>query len=316
MAARDEHHPDYNKLPARLKRAGRAFNNSAPGMYLKNTLKFWDEKDSDPGSTGRKTAGFAFTLIGGGFMVGPAFMDDQYEVTKRLLPEADVAATFDADLSGNGHIAFSHDNGETGYALIRYGDEYRLYSFEQQRQNIALTYVHDDDEAWHQARIMADQHRNLRDAAGNIPEELTAQNWEVFQVNELSEFIAEEDGDIIRYGLSIQEFEGDLATSRDEHYGLLANIWSDAAENFANGYEGITQAEIHIRAGDFRTDVELRDNEMKDFFHLMGLILLVPGAALSISGAAVQTHSQVKRRNAEREWKERRKRGQNQNKYI
>jgi hypothetical protein len=277
MATRPEHEEGYYSLKSRFKRARQSFQYSSVAAYKDAYLGMFSKKDCSEADIYKKTLGFYGAVFSLPLIVLGGAIGGDREVEIVAPPVADEAAQFDHGLNNNGHVLISYDGGETGYALFKYDDDYRLYSLDDER----LTYIDDADDAWHQARLIQDDYTNLLDVVVDGAT-LEAQNLEVFSLSDVSKYVQNDDGNLVRYFGELQEFK-DGNMSRQSHYNSMQTIWHDASAYFQDGASSIDQAEIEIRAGQYTTDVEIVNDPFVQFLMgVFGTIFIFGNAALAV----------------------------------
>jgi hypothetical protein len=178
-----------------------------------------------------------------------------HEVT--IFPEVDGAYSFQSALDENGYLAVSSDNGATGYALFREGENYRLYSFDSRHRNeghLVLTLENDKDDAWYTARTLSQDFTSLEIAALDVNAPFDAPQWEVYSFENVTEFVEADNG-------SVRRFAGALV-SQDEvyptiamQYDVLGEAWQDASMAMMNGRTGMDESYIDAHEGAFSTEI-------------------------------------------------------------
>lgn len=279
MATGPEHDPNYKKLSSRLKRARDRFNNSFIGCYKEAYLGMFSRDDCTDRDASIKGNGFLTATASIPFMVMGLAFGINDEVVTTTPPSVDAAAQFEAELDENGHIFLSADEGQTGYALFRYEDSFRLYALDDEDR---LRYIEDTDNAWHQARMIYDDYTNL---SGVLTDNtaLNAPNWEVYSLGDVSQYVMTE-GDtpeLVRYFDDIQEYNPD-GISRLDEYGSIQSIWFEAASYFQEAQNPISEAEITVRAGEYTMTTEIvPDHFDQTVFGLSAMAFLFGNALLA-----------------------------------
>lgn len=297
MATRPEHDPKNRTPTARLKRVYKHASDNMVGTYLGTMLKFWDEKDCDQGDVLLRALGFTGFLLGTPMLVSTAFIDDQYERSVTSLPQVDMAVAYDQDLGNGEYVGFSADNGQTGYALFRYDDSFRLYSFDRAQDRDGLRLIEDADDAWHISRMFYDDFENL-EAVASESESLISENWELYAFPEVGEYVREEDGTILRHFQEMSEAGLDPDLTRAENYAQLKEIWHEASAEFQDDFTGIPQAEFDQRSNGYSTEVSVVNNEFDGMFKIMGSMLLGMGVLGATTGSVGPTRRKIAKKDA------------------
>lgn len=213
------------------------------GEELGNKLK------KDQLSSALVVAGLGCGVVFGGLAAGVESLIGEYTVYD--IP-ADTLIQHGFD-NQNGYYAISSDEGATGYALIQDGEQYRLYSFNRSGEEggepqYRLSYISDQDDAWHIIRQNADNfdkaQRSGSDPAVSPPED----NLELYRFGELSGFAQLPDQEtIIRDAVGIESSDEDYSSPKAKISAQNA-IWQEAAQEVYDGQYGFTEGEIEREA--------------------------------------------------------------------
>ncbi len=244
------------------------------------------------------SAAFGVPILFGVIFAGPVLLMHDTTVMRDYTPDLSlshgIAAEPSTEAGASSYTAITADDGKTGYMLVSDQGRYRLYSFDisqNQANERVMTYVADQDDAWHIIRNTADQMVQGLRAASDPQASPPSQNIETVRFSEISGVLSEGDH-IRRYGEGIADADADYSSMR-ERFEAQSTLWLNASQAVFNGQYGFAAGEQEEKAGEYTETVERDFGLAKAVLGLMGSISGF-GLTLMTVNAANRTRRRLK----------------------